>query len=507
MELFRFMAPGAPQPTSGPVSRQRAKVRAVDPRTPVIVGAGQVSGGGEVGPIALAARALRLAAEDAGGTRLLERADSARHVATICWPYTDEAALIASELGVTPRETVRSSQFGGDGPGRLVSDTARAIAAGEVDVALLSGAEAVSALRAAQREQRSPDWPDQPAEAKPTRTIGTDRFASNEAETAVGLLAPVYNYALLETAVQGCKGRTRDNHAEAIADLWSRFSEVAVDNPHAQIKQRFTASELRHRTPDNRPVSEPYSKLLTANIQVDQATGLIMCSAQAARDAGVPTERWVFPLAGAYAADEWFMTERPELAASPAIAAAGTAALTHANATIDEVTYVDLYSCFPSAVQIAADALGLDTTARTPTLTGGLTFAGGPGNNYASHGVATTVAKLREDPEALALCTALGWYATKHAVLVLTGRPGERAYREFDANPATRPQARMATASYTGPATVEAYTIPYDRAGEPEALVISALTPDGTRALTRITDKPTIEDAITSDPIGRRITV
>jgi acetyl-CoA C-acetyltransferase len=472
----------------------------------VIVGAGQVSGGGDVGPIALAVRALRAAARDAGGDageRLLQRADSARHVASISWPYTDEAALIASELGATPRETVRSSQFGGDGPGRLVSDTARAIAAGEVDIALVSGAEAVASLREAQRFQHAPDWPDQAAEAKPTRTIGTDRFASNEAETAVGLLAPVYNYALLETAVQGRKGRTRADHAQAIADLWSRFSEVAAANPHAQIRTRFTASELLQRTPDNRPVSEPYSKLLTANIQVDQATGLIMCSAQAARDAGVPTERWVFPLAGAHAADEWFMTERSELAASPAIAAAGSTVLTHANATIDEVAYVDLYSCFPSAVQIAADALGLDTTARTPTLTGGLTFAGGPGNNYASHGIATAVARLRADPEALALCTALGWYATKHAVLVFSGRPGDQPFSEFDANLAERPDPIRATASYEGPATVEAYTIPYDRAGEPEALVISAITPDGTRALTRITDRSAIEDVLVSDPLGQ----
>jgi acetyl-CoA C-acetyltransferase len=482
----------------------------VEPRTPVIVGAGQVSGGGEAGPIALAAHALRAAAEDAGGEAgagLLRRADSARHVATICWPYTDEAALIAAELGVTPRETVRTSQFGGDGPARLVSDTARAIAAGEVDVAVLSGAEAVSALRAAQREQRSPAWTHQPAEAKPTRTIGTDRFASNEAETAVGLLAPVYNYALLETAVQAKRGATRADHADAIAELWSRFSAVAEGNANAWIRKAFTADELLERTPENRAVSEPYSKLLTANIQVDQATGLIMCSAEAARDAGVPTERWVFPLAGAYAADEWFLTERSELAESPAIAAAGTAALTHAGATIDDVAYVDLYSCFPSAVQIAADALGLDTAARTPTLTGGLTFAGGPGNNYASHAIATAIARLREDPDALALSTALGWYATKHAVLVFSGRPGGRQFGEFDANPTERPRPRLATATYEGPATVEAYTIPYARTGEPEAVILAALTPDGTRALTRITDETMIAELAGGDPLGQRINV
>jgi acetyl-CoA C-acetyltransferase len=339
---------------------------------------------------------------------------------------------------------------------------------------------------------------------KPTKVIGTDRFPSNEAETTVGLLAPIYNYALLETAVQARVGLGREEHARAIGSLWSRFSSVAAENPHAQIRRVFTADELLAVGPDNRRVSAPYTKLLTANIQVDQATGLIMCSAQAARDAGVPADRWVFPLAGAWAADEWFMSERAELAASPAIAAAGGAALEYAGAAIDDVAYIDLYSCFPSAVQIACFALGVNPSERTPTLTGGLTFAGGPGNNYSSHGIATAVAKLREDPSGLALCTALGWYATKHACLVFGGRPGERAYEDIEAQP-ERPKPRVATATYTGPAIVEAYTIPYDRAGEPEAAIVSALTPDGTRALTRLTDPAAIAEFIAEDPVGREI--
>jgi acetyl-CoA C-acetyltransferase len=483
----------------------------VDPRSPVIVGVGQVTvDRGTEGPIALAVAALRAAADDAGagGEALLRRADSARHVATVCWPYTDEATLIAASLGAMPRETVRTSQFGGDGPGRLVSDTARAITAGEVDVALLSGAEAVGALRDFQKRGETPAWPDQSSDAKPTKVIGTDRFPSNEAETAVGLLAPIYNYALLETAVRARTGRGRVEHAQAIASLWSRFSSVAAANPYARIRTTFSADELLASGPDNRLVSAPYTKLLTANIQVDQATGLIMCSAQAARDAGVPVDRWVFPVAGAYAADEWFMSERSELAASPAIAACGEAVLTHARAGIDDVAYIDLYSCFPSAVQIACFELGLDPAARTPTLTGGLTFAGGPGNNYASHGVAAAVAALREDPDALALTTALGWYATKHACLVFSGRPGERAYADIDAGSlVARPTPRVARADYAGPATVEAYTIPYDRAGEPEAAIVSALTPDGTRALTRLTDPAAITEYAAADRLGREISV
>jgi acetyl-CoA C-acetyltransferase len=478
----------------------------IDPRTPVIVGAGQVSRDGRDGPIALAVEALRLAAEDTGvGDALLRKADSCRHVATLCWPYTDEATLIAAELGISPRETIRTVAIGGDGPQRLVSDTALAIASGEIEIALVSGAEAMAAVRDLRESGETNGWPNQAAGAVPTRIVGSDRFPSNEAEAAVGLLAPVYNYALLESAVQARANEDRDDHARAIAELWSRFSAVAAGNPHARIRQRYGPAELIAATADNRPVSHPYLKRLVANIGVDQATGLIMCSAEAATAAGVSRDRWVFPLAGAYAADEWFMTERAELAASPAINAAGRAALRHAGVDIDDVAYIDLYSCFPSAVQIAAAELEVEPTDERPlTLTGGLTFAGGPGNNYSSHSIATAVGRLREDPGAFALTTALGWYASKHAIGVYGGRPGTAPFRDIDANElADRPAVRTATATYEGPATIEAYTIPYDRAGEPEAAIVSALTPDGTRALQRSTDRDVIAMLLAEDPLGQ----
>jgi acetyl-CoA C-acetyltransferase len=213
-------------------------------------------------------------------------------------------------------------------------------------------------------------------------------------------------------------------------------------------------------------------------------------------------------LAGAHASDEWFMTERAELAASPAINAVGRAALEHAGRTIDEIALIDLYSCFPSAVQIAAAEFGIDPEQRQVTLTGGLTFAGGPGNNYSSHGIATAVTKLREQPEATALCTALGWYATKHACWIYSGRPGKTPYREIDANESVRrPEPRPATAAYEGPATLEAYTVPFDRDGAPEAAILSALTPAGDRALKRSTSPELIAALLADDPLGTTVTL
>ena len=136
----------------------------IDPRTPVIVGAGQVlhrdvDDVQSSEPATLIVEALRRAAEDSGaGQRLLRRADSVRCVPVIGWHYPDVAAVVAEDLGSVPRETVQSSLVGGDGPQLLVNDTARAIAAGQLDVALLGGGEAGGSLRAAQVAGRTPPW-------------------------------------------------------------------------------------------------------------------------------------------------------------------------------------------------------------------------------------------------------------------------------------------------------------------------------------------------------------
>jgi acetyl-CoA C-acetyltransferase len=486
----------------------------IDPRTPVIVGAGQVLSRDlpeeePREPVTLIVEALRRACQDSGaGERLLRRADSVRCVPVIGWPYGDAAALVAADLGTQPRETVQSAAIGGDGPQLLLNDTARAIAAGELDVALLGGGEAVASLRASERAGRPLPWRRQAPRVHPGRTVGEDRAPVNEAEAAAGLTPPVYMYALIEAAVRAARGSAADAHLARIGRLWSRFSAVAAENPHAWIRRSYTPEQIALPSAENRPVSSPYTKLLTANIQVNMASGLIVTSAEAARREGIPSDRWVFMHAGAQAQDQWHVSERHQLAASPAIRAAGRAALQRAGVSIGEIAHVDLYSCFPSAVQIAARELGLeiDDPARALTVTGGLTFAGGPGNNYSAHAIATLVGILRADPESYGLVTAVGWYLTKHAIGVYSARPPRQPFASLDPEP-QRPPARRARSDYTGSGTLEAYTVAYHRDGSADAAVISTLTTDGERALTRCSSSEVIDELLTTDPIGRSVDV
>lgn len=487
-----------------------ASSRLLDPTTPVVVGVGQVvqrEPDADADPVALGARALRAAADDAGvGEALLRAADAVYAVPSASWTYRDQAALLAEAVGASPSERVQSTPYGGDGSQLLVNEAAAAVAAGRSRIVLVAGAEAGSTLAALQRDGHGPDWPVQDDDAAPDRVVGVDRVANHEAETAVGLGAPVFMYALMESAVRHRLGRDPRAHRAAIAELWSRFSRIAAANPFAWSPAAIDADVLATPTPRNRAVSEPYTKLMCANLQVDLASGIVVTSVAAATAAGIAQDRWVFVLAGASASDEWFVSQRADLSRSPAIRAAGRAALDHAGLTIDDVRHVDLYSCFPAAVQIAADALDLplDDPDRPLSVTGGLTFAGGPGNGYGSHAIATMVPILRADPTSTGLSTSLGWYATKHAVGLYSATPPEQAFAHLRPM-VERPPARRVLRRYEGEVVVEATTVTYDRAGAPEAAILSAVTPDGDRVLVRSDDADVIAFVLDGDPIGRSV--
>ncbi|TWG94792.1 acetyl-CoA C-acetyltransferase [Nocardioides sp. J9] len=486
----------------------------LDPTTPVLVGVGQLVQRtpdleSPREPVELSVAALRSAAEDAGARiDLLASADMVYAVPSASWTYGSQAGRVAELVGATEARTVQTSPYGGDGAQLAVNDAAQQVVDGHAQVVLVSGAEAGATVAALQSKGREPQWQRQEEGAAPDRVIGIDRPANNSAETSAGIGAPIFVYALLESALRGAAGADADEHQKRIAELWARASEVAAGNPYAWDPTARSADEIGNPSPDNRRVSDPYTKLMCANLQVDLAAGVIVMSAAAAQAAGVDQDKWVFLHAGASATDEWFVSERADLASSPAIKAAAGAALGHAGITPADLGPVDLYSCFPAAVQLGAAAVGLpwDDPSRPLSVTGGLTFAGGPGNSYGLHAVATMVPQLRENPDEYGLSSSLGWYATKHALGVYSGRPPAQRFAHlkpvFD-----RPPARPALTELEGTAVVEAVTVPYQRSGEPEAVVVSAIKPTGERVLLRREDPADIELLTSTDPLRREIRI
>jgi acetyl-CoA C-acetyltransferase len=492
----------------------------VDPRTPVIVGAGQVSQrpedpGQAREPIDLLADAARAAEADAGATRsVLTALDTIAVVDIVSWKYPDPGALLGRRLGVTPRRTLTTT-VGGNSPQLLVNELAAAVGRGDARAVLIGGAECVYTRWRARREPKTwLDWTQ--AEDPPcAHVLGDPRPGTNDYEMAHTALAPTHIYPLFETAVRAANERDVDEHQQRVSELWATFAVISGRNPYAWSQIPYSAEEIREPSPDNRVVTFPYLKRMCANIDVDQAAAVLLCSYEAARDLGVPDERLVFPLSGADAHDHFFFSERESLAASPGIAVAGRAVLEAAGIGVDDVARFDLYSCFPSAVEIALGALGLRGPTggdrRPLTVTGGLGFAGGPANNYPTHAIAAMVDACRRDPGSIGMVSALGWYVTKHSIGLYSTTPPEDGFTRVDAV-ATQAtvdalSGREPAGAYSGPATVEATAVVFEREGAPAIAIVSTITPDGRRALANTRDTSAMQDMTEKAWEGRRVTL
>ncbi len=332
---------------------------------------------------------------------------------------------------------------------------------------------------------------------------GEDVPLSGAAEERIGLDRPAYVYPLFEEALRIAAGETGDGHRRRIGELWARFNAVAVDNPHAWIREPVGAEKIWQPGPKNRMISWPYTKLMNSNNMVDQAAALVLTSVQRATELRIPSERWVFPQAGADAHDTYALGARDELHRSPAIRIAGACALELAGVDqIGDVDYVDLYSCFPSAVQVAAAELGLptDDPARPLTVTGGLTFAGGPWNNYVMHSIATLAELLVANPGRRGLITANGGYLTKHSFGVYGTEPPPAGFRWKDVQSAVEDEpTRPVVTHWRGTGTVESWTTPFDRDGNPQHVFLALRTPDGSRTMAVIRDADVAQASVRED--------
>ena len=304
----------------------------VDPRTPVLIGAGQLShrvdrGEAPLEPVDLVVEAARRAAEDSGvGDAALTGLDAVHIVSILSFRYRDPAALVAERVGATPRDTTLSG-MGGNSPQTLVNQTCLDIQAGRADLVLIGGAEAWRTRMAARAGNAELGWTEQGDDVPKARQSTPDVAMSAPGEQARGVMMPVQVYPIFEQALRIGLGRSVADHLVAVSELWAGFSEVAAANPHAWIQRQYSAEEIRTPSDDNRWVGFPYTKLMNSNNAVEQGAAVILCSAERAEALGVPRDRWVFPHSGTDAHDHYFVSERDDLRSSPAMRLAGRAAL------------------------------------------------------------------------------------------------------------------------------------------------------------------------------------
>jgi acetyl-CoA C-acetyltransferase len=458
----------------------------LDPRTPVIVGVGQLSNRVDRGeeplePTELLLQAAHRAEADTGAAGVLAAIDAVKVVSILSWRYGDPGRLVADRVGAVGARTTYTTG-GGQTPQALIHRTAEEILRGEADCVLIGGAEAWRTRQGARRAGGRVEWTDQ-GDTTPDELVGGDLEMNHPDELALGIGMPVQVYPLFDVALRAAEGRSVTEHRTRLGRLYARFSEIAAANPHAWNREALTADEVATETADNRMVGFPYTKRMNSYEMVDQSAALLVCSAEKAEALGIDHDRWVFPHSGAEAKDP-YVSLRRSLSESPSMIAAAGTAVALADTDVDGIAHFDLYSCFPSAVQLATRALGVaDDDDRDLTVTGGMSFAGGPWNNYVTHAVATMVGVLREHPGDLGLVSANGGLASKEAFGVYGTDPPARGFRlgrpqeEVDARP-----GRSLTTDHEGHVVIEAFTVMHDRDGSPTLAIAAVLTPDGERA-------------------------
>lgn len=495
----------------------------IDPTTPVIVGAGQASERLDdpdyrmLGEADLAADAVRAAFADTGvdADRVAALVDVAAAVRSFekSSPASSSPLgrpnnmprAVAARTGMNPRRAVEEVT-GGQSPQHLVGEFGAEIAAGATDAVLLFGAEVISTVRAARKHDNPPDFTETVDGPLEDRGYGIAGLTSVD-EVRHGVMTPIAQYSILENARRHRLGRSRAEYAAGMGALFAPMTEVAAANPHAASRQVLSAADLAVPTEENRRVSVPYTRRLVSRDQVNQAAAVLLMSAGAASAAGIDPSRWVF-VHGYSDLREPPMMERPDLSRAPAATAAMHTALDMAGIELGDVAALDLYSCFPIAVSNVADAFGLEADdPRGLTVTGGLPFFGGPGNDYSMHAIVEIVHRARRAPGSFGLVAANGGILSKYSVGVYSTAPtpwpastSAAVQHELDA------AARVPLTRYAdGRATIESFTVLDPDRDDRAGTVVGRLY-DGTRFIAAA-DGDDLLDLLcgNEDPVGRTV--
>jgi acetyl-CoA C-acetyltransferase len=495
----------------------------LDSRTPVIVGVGQAAERIDdadyrgMSAVEVAAAAARAAVEDCGVdfVRAATAIDTVAGVRQFEITGVINAPLgrsnnyprsVANRIGANPARAILEV-VGGQGPQHLISELAAEIAAGRSEAALIFGSDTTSSLRHFAKSESKPDFTETVDGDLEDRGQGMENLVSRYT-VSHGLTSAPIQYALLENARRAGTGLGPAAYRRQMGELFAPFTKIAAKNPFAAAPTERTVDELITVTDRNRMIAEPYPRLMVARDQVNQGAAALLMSVEAARLLGVSEENWVY-LHGHADMEEQSLLQRPDLGHSPAAVMAVREALAMAGIGIDDIATFDLYSCFPVPVFNICDGMGIATDdPRGLSLTGGLPFFGGAGNNYSMHAVAETVDRMRSAPGQFGLVSANGGILSKHSVGIYSSTPAE-----WKPDRSARLQAQVAgwptepvTENPNGDATIETYTVRRD-GGRPMGIIIGRLVADDSRFLATTEDDELIALLIEGEPLGRKVRV
>jgi acetyl-CoA C-acetyltransferase len=471
-------------------------------RTPVIAGIGQVANKDDdrvVHPMELLEAAARLALGDAGIPA--HRVGAVLATPLSVYSPDDPSLLLAERLDLPPGPR-KVTGYTGAAPQHLIAQACQAIMDGALDVVLIVGGIADASVRRAIRAGVAPPAPPTSRWSQGSGPMidglrdSRHLYYAHVPEMAAGAGMPSAYFALVESALE--QGVEPAAHREALGRLLAPFTKAAAKRPElAWFPTVREGSEIGEPTLQNRLVAEPYTKLMCSFPTVDLAGALVIAAAPDDTTA-------VRPLTIVSGSEAVSPSGRPVFYRSAALERIVEVAQAASGIDVNDIAAFDLYSCFPAAVKVASNALGLGRDDPRPrSASGGLPYFGGPGASYSIHGIACLVEDLRATPGMLGGAVSLGGMLTDFALGIYATAGGPCEIRDLGKH---TDDAVETVATAEGVAIVDASTVLHDTGTGPVAAPIIATLPNGARTGAKAGD-PALAAALAGQPslIGREV--
>jgi acetyl-CoA C-acetyltransferase len=462
---------------------------------PIIVGVAQFTQPkgtlNPLDPLNLMIRTSRMALLDAEASNLKHYVDSVYVININSWSYEDAPGQLSLALGIKPLTKVYFPD-GGDTPQMLVNRAVNKIISGKSQAILITGAEAAYSIYRLKKRNISLNWP---VRKEPKYMEGNLWHGTNNFENRYNLIIPAYSYAILETALRGVLGESLEEHNSYISKLFEEFSKIASKNPYAWDRTLYSAKEIITPAPDNRYITHPYTKRLCSNVFVDQSAAIIITSEKIGDKLRIDQKKWVYPMGNADFKNIFNITQRPKLYNSPAARKGSKYVLKRAGLRLEDIDLFDVYSCFPSIVEIIRNEIGLEQDdPRQLTITGGLPYFGGPWSNYSLHAIVTATNLIRKNPSLKVMVIANGGYNTKQSFGIYgtspTTNPIDKLEEKKEQESILEEKLHKPIVKANGNLTIEGYTITFDRSGNPDRAIAIGYLENGRRTLGFIQIKP-----------------
>ncbi|MHA1671327.1 MAG: hypothetical protein ACTSV5_12235 [Promethearchaeota archaeon] len=419
--------------------------------------------------------------------KIIDFIDAVYMVNIYSWSYKDAPSELSEKLNITPKEKIYLPD-GGHSPQMLVNRAAKAIAFGEHRCVLITGGEAAYSIAKTFNGRRPKHWP----KRRSPKYINGKKWNISEINKKYKLFFPSLTYAIIETALRASSGRSIEEHKRYMGELLERFSRVASKNPFSWTQKHYSADEIITPSSENRNIVYPYTKRMCANNFVDQAGTIIVASEEIANLLNIDKKNWIYIMGGVDLKNIDEIYQRPKLDDSPAIREGIPIVLNQSGLDLSDIDKFDLYSCFPSIVEIFLKELGIkEDDPRDLTVTGGLPYFGTPLSNYSLHAIINTVELIRNDPSLKIMIIANGGYNTKQSIGIYGNKPPKEEWGVRDDSKIQESILKKIlpdiAEKINGRITVEGYSIIYDRSGQPKRGVLVGSLENGARALAIIT--------------------